>query len=217
MKMIFVFSKTGSLKFIGHLDLMRAMQRALRRSGLPVRYSQGFNPHILLSFAAPLGLGIEGMREVMELPLQTEVPPEHFVSELNKNLPPLLRGLSARLVEDSHPALMASLRTARYRILPHEHAEELIAALPGFLQQESIHATRKGKKGMVDFDLKPLIFEISRSGGGFEALLALAESGTCKPDLLMQRLAAYAGLEQPPADVTRLALFAGDFVPLEEA
>ena len=66
MKMIVVFEKTPRLRMIGHLDLMRAMQRALRRSDLPLRYSQGFNPHILLSFAAPLSLGMAGKREVME-------------------------------------------------------------------------------------------------------------------------------------------------------
>ena len=54
MKMIVVFEKKERLRLIGHLDLMRAMQRALRRSDLPLRYSQGFNPHILLNFAAPL-------------------------------------------------------------------------------------------------------------------------------------------------------------------
>ena len=68
MKMIVVFSIRDRLKYIGHLDLMRAMQRALRRSGLPVRYSQGFNPHLQISFAAPLSVGMEGLREVMEVP-----------------------------------------------------------------------------------------------------------------------------------------------------
>ena len=57
MKMLVVFEKTPRLRHIGHLDLMRAIQRSLRRSGLPIRYSQGFNPHMLMSFAAPLALG----------------------------------------------------------------------------------------------------------------------------------------------------------------
>ena len=75
MKMLAVFEKGPRLRLIGHLDLMRAMQRALRRSGLPIRYSQGFNPHILLTFAAPLNLGAVGMREVMEVPVEGEVAP----------------------------------------------------------------------------------------------------------------------------------------------
>ena len=64
--MMVVFEKGETLRYIGHLDLMRAMQRALRRSGLPIRYSNGFNPHIRLSFAAPLSVGVVGLRELME-------------------------------------------------------------------------------------------------------------------------------------------------------
>ena len=60
MRMMVVFEKGETLRYIGHLDLMRAMQRALRRSGLPIRYSNGFNPHIRLSFAAPLSVGVVG-------------------------------------------------------------------------------------------------------------------------------------------------------------
>ena len=76
MKMIVVFSIRDRLKYIGHLDLMRAMQRALRRSGLPVRYSQGFNPHLQISFAAPLSVGMEGLREVMEVPYDGDIKPD---------------------------------------------------------------------------------------------------------------------------------------------
>lgn len=91
MKMIVVFSLKDRLKYIGHLDLMRAMQRALRRGGLPVRYSQGFNPHILLSFAAPLSVGMEGLREVMEVPYEGNITPNEFIHKLNAALPPLIR------------------------------------------------------------------------------------------------------------------------------
>ena len=64
MKMWLTMEKGARIRFTGHLDLMRTMQRALRRSGLPVRYSQGFNPHMLLNAAAPLSLGMPGLREL---------------------------------------------------------------------------------------------------------------------------------------------------------
>ena len=67
--MIVVFEKGFALRHIGHLDLMRTIQRALRRTTLPIRYSNGFNPHIQLSFAAPLSVGVVGMREVMDVPM----------------------------------------------------------------------------------------------------------------------------------------------------
>ena len=107
MKMIVVFEKGARLRHIGHLDLMRAMQRALRRSDLPLRYSQGFNPHILLNFAAPLSVGMPGKREIMEVPLEREVSAEEFLQKLTAALPPDLPCLSARPVDDRHPAPMA--------------------------------------------------------------------------------------------------------------
>ena len=80
MKMLVVFEKFPRIRHIGHLDLMRAMQRALRRSDLPVKFSQGFNPHMLLTFAAPLSVGMAGNREIMEVPLAAAVTEEAFLT-----------------------------------------------------------------------------------------------------------------------------------------
>lgn len=216
VKMLVVFSKTGALKYIGHLDLMRAMQRALRRSGLPVKYSQGYNPHIVLGFAAPLSVGFEGLREVMEVPLAGDVEPDAFLEAISAALPPLLRCVSARVVPDTHPAPMASLAAAAYVITPLADAQALQNALAGFLAQQTIPAQRRSKKGMVSIDLRPLIYNMLPRGTGFEAVLALAESGTCKPDLLIQSFAAFAGIEAPPCDVVRKSLLSAKFIPLED-
>ena len=218
MKMIIVFSLRDRLKYIGHLDLMRAMQRALRRGGLPVRYSQGFNPHILLSFAAPLSVGTEGLREVMEVPYEGRISPNEFIEKLNAALPPLIRCISARSVDDSHPAPMAMLEAAGFEIRPLEEEEAFFAALPGLLAQEKIMALRKSKKGMVETDLRPLIYNAFVKDGAVKALLALSTTGTCKPDLFIKALSDKAGYEEPPAcRVTREALYTAYFVPLEEA
>ena len=85
MKMLVVFQKTAWLRHVGHLDLMRAMQRALRRSGVPIAFSKGFNPHLLLTFAAPLSVGMAGEREVMEVPLSGEISEEEFNSYFAEN------------------------------------------------------------------------------------------------------------------------------------
>lgn len=218
MKMLCVFSINDRLKFIGHLDLMRAMQRALRRSGLPLRYSQGFNPHILLSFAAPLSVGMEGAREIMEVPLEGNVDPEAFIAQLNEALPPLIRCHSARVVDDSHPAPMSQLGAALFEITPTEQAELLGQALGELLKQDSIPAMRKSKKGMVQTDLRPLIFNAFEKDGSIKALLALSTTGTCKPDLFIKALCDKAGLDtQVPCRVRREALYTPQFVPLENA
>lgn len=95
MRMMVVFEKGETLRYIGHLDLMRAMQRALRRSELPVSYSKGFNPHILLTFASALSTGAWGKREIMDVTLERDISPETFMEAMNAALPEDLRVLSA--------------------------------------------------------------------------------------------------------------------------
>ena len=112
MRMLAVFCKGERLRHIGHLDLMRAMQRALRRSELPVSYSKGFNPHILLTFASALSTGAWGKREIMDVTLERDISPETFMEAMNAALPEDLRVLSARAINDRHPALMAMVTAA---------------------------------------------------------------------------------------------------------
>ena len=195
---------------------MRAMQRALRRSGLPVRFSQGYNPHILLSFAAPLSVGSEGLREIMEVPLSADCEGESFVSRMNEALPPLIRCLSARGVDDHYPAPMSRLAWVRYAITPLEGAEALAAALPRFLGQERFIIPRKTKRGMVDTDVRQMLASLTAEGGTIFATIRQDQGGTCKPQLLVSALAAFAGVPEPQCRVTRLALLAEGMVPLED-
>lgn len=217
MKMLVVFEKFPRIRHIGHLDLMRAMQRALRRSSLPVKFSQGFNPHLLLTFAAPLSVGMAGKREIMEVPLAADVAEEDFLQKLNAALPPELPCLSARIVDDKHPASMASLYAAKYEILIDNNGAAICNAIPAFLAQESIMALRKTKSGEKMVDIRPMIFDIEVQGDNkLCCTLALSEAATCKPDLLMEALCSHAGLEsRPRTTITRLQMFGKDLVPLE--
>ena len=112
MKAWITFEKKPRLRHIGHLDLMRAMQRALRKSDLPICFSKGFNPHLQLTFAAPLSVGMYGLHEVMEVPLEGDVTAEEVMDKLSRALPPELPCVSVRMVDDKHPAPMALLRAA---------------------------------------------------------------------------------------------------------
>ena len=81
------YSKTGRLKYISHLDVNRLMQRALKRSGLPVWYTEGFNPHIYITFALPLALGLESFYEVMDFRLTAELSEKEIIRRLHTALP----------------------------------------------------------------------------------------------------------------------------------
>lgn len=217
MKMLVVFQKTAWLRHVGHLDLMRAMQRALRRSGVPIAFSKGFNPHLLLTFAAPLSVGMAGEREVMEVPLSAEMSEEEFKQRLRAALPPELPCVAVRAVDDRHPAPMAQLLAASYLIEIKENADALLAAIPRLMEKDSVMALRKTKSGEKLTDIRPMIYELrALNNSSFACTLALCEAATCKPELLLDALSQEAGLaERPRAMCTRTQLLGKDFTPLE--
>ena len=217
MKMLVIFEKTDRVRHVGHLDLMRARQRALRRSGVPIAFSKGFNPHLLLNFAAPLPVGTSGRREIMEVPLSEEISETEFKEKLRAALPPELPCVAVRAVDDRHPAPMALLFAASYQITIPEGAAPLLAAVPSFMAKDSIMALRKTKSGEKLTDIRPMIYDLQVTGDHqLSCTLALCEAATCKPELLLDALSAEAGLEaRPRALCVRTQLLGRDFTPLE--
>ena len=220
-----IFEKSERLRHIGHLDLMRATQRALRRSGLPIGYSKGFTPHVQVAFASALATGAWGSRELMDVQLAegAAVTPEEFVSAMNLALPPEMQISEAKILPDRTPGLMSLVQAAEYDLtLPEgEEKQTMRAALPGFLAQESIAPQRKTKSGMKEVDIRPFIHLLEENENGLHALLRLTEGESCKPDMLLTALAAFCGLETVPVcRVRRLGLYGrneqGELKPLEE-
>ena len=216
-----VFEKSARLRHIGHLDIQRAVQRALRRSGLPIAYSKGFNPHVLVTFASALSTGSAGLNEIMDVTMEEEITADLFLEKMNRAMPRDMQLKSAVCIDQKHPALMAMLNAAEYdiEILDGDKAEQMNAALPGYLAQEEIITPRKTKSGVKDVDAKPLMYGVKGDNSHLYATLALTERESCKPDMLINSLCAYAGCELPRVMITRTRLLAlnenGERVPLE--
>ena len=100
MKVRIKFSKEGPIKFVGHLDTMRYFQKAIRRANLPVAFSGGYSPHMIMSFAAPLGVGTESLGEYFDLELTETVPTDEITRRLEATMVEGVRVISARQVED---------------------------------------------------------------------------------------------------------------------
>ena len=222
MRMLGVFEKNQRIRHIGHLDIQRAVQRGLRRSGLPVAYSNGFNPHILITFASALSTGACGKREIMDVTMAEEVSPEEFLEKMNHAMPPEMRLSEARALDQKHPALMASLRAAKYDLLIRdaEQAEQLAAAIPAMMARETVTAMRKTKTALKECDIKPLIYDLKAEGQHILATLTLTEREACKPGMLLEALSREAGIEgEIRMLITRTALLGMDeaenLVPLE--
>ena len=222
MRMLAVFEKGERIRHIGHLDIQRSVQRGLRRSGLPVAYSNGFNPHILITFASALSTGACGKREIMDVTMAEEVSPEEFLEKMNHAMPPEMRLSEARALDQKHPALMASLRAAKYDLLIRdaEQAEQLAAAIPAMMARETVTAMRKTKTALKECDIKPLIYDLKAEGQHILATLTLTEREACKPGMLIEALSREAGIEgEIRMLITRTALLGMDeaeyLVPLE--
>lgn len=223
MRILAVFEKGERIRHIGHLDIQRSVQRGLRRSGLPVAYSNGFSPHILVTFASALSTGACGTREIMDVTLTEEVPAAEFLERMNKAMPPEMQLSEVRIVDQKHPALMACLRAAKYDLLIRdpEQAKKLTAAINIMMSKESIQAIRKTKTSMKECNIKPLILSLSSEGQHIFATLTLTEREACKPGMLMEALSGEAGIDAGIRMlVTRTALLgeddAGNLVPLEK-
>ena len=222
MRMLAVFEKGERIRHIGHLDIQRSVQRGLRRSGLPVAYSNGFNPHILITFASALSTGACGKREIMDVTMAEEVSPEEFLEKMNNAMPPEMRLSEAKVLDQKHPALMASLRAAKYDLLIRdmEQAQKLVAAIPSMMARETVTAMRKTKTALKECDIKPLIYELKGEGQHILATLTLTEREACKPGMLIEALSREAGIgEEVRVLITRTALLGLDeqenLVPLE--
>ena len=225
MRMLLEFRKGDTIRYLGLLDLQRTMQRALRRSGLPIAYSNGFNPHIVMAFASALSSGIPGDAELLDVTLAAETDEETCLAAMRRALPPDLAPVRVRLVDDHFPKPGRLLKRAGYRFTMKDAAgDALLGAIEGFLSQGSIMALRKSKTQEVMVDIRPMIHFLAGvqtpEERRIEAVVSFTEEATLKPDLLMGSLAGYAGIEVPPYRVRRTGLYTvehGRQVPVIEA
>ncbi|MCM1329259.1 MAG: TIGR03936 family radical SAM-associated protein [Ruminococcus sp.] len=150
------FEKSGRAVFISHLDLLRTMQRAVKRSGLPVWYTQGFNPRIYLNFPLALSLGVVGKREFMDFAVVEEIDFEKAREVLDKAMPEGLSILSVGKPVHANKEIAFAEYTVKFT--GGATGEEMSAALEKMMSMENIEVEKHSKsKGTVKIDIKPHI------------------------------------------------------------
>ena len=202
-----MFSKTGRAKYVSHLDLVRAMTRAVRRADIPLWYTEGFNRHPYLTFASPLSLGYEGLRETMDIRMADDFPYDELAARLNAVLPEGLAVISAADVV----AKAGDLAAAEYRLTIH---------LPASVIQEALAANelpvekRTKKKTMKTIDILPYFKNaVVEAVGENETVVTIAlPSGgneNVNPGLFITALKGVVGADVD-AEVLRLRLLLAD-------
>ncbi len=208
-RMRVTFATDDTVKYVGHLDMHRAWERAIRRAQLPLAYTQGFNPQARLQFAAAMPVGFTGRAELADVYLNAALDPAEFIARLAAALPPGIRPLAAEPVSRETPSLQSQVAGARYRVEveSEEDAEDFQAKLDAFLARPDAWRERRRGKEVSRYDLRPLIQALTYTGRtahghAFEVTMRAAPGATGRPDELLAEL----GHETAPRRIERLEL-----------
>lgn len=217
------FTKTGALRFMGQLDILRYFQKANRRAGIDAKYSAGYNPHQIMSFSAPLGLGSTSEGEYMDIEVNTTGSSAEMVRRLNGAMAEGIQVLSWRRLPDQSKSAMAVTAAADYLLYfregyEPEDQEAWIQSFREFYEQPVIRVIKQTKKKTEEVDIRPMIHKleisienlafnpnlVNLSEGEQIALrmeLAAGSADNLKPDLVMEAFCQFLGQEYLPLAV----------------
>ena len=188
MKARIKFRKYGVLRFIGHLDVMRFFQKLMRRADIPIAFTGGYSPHMIMSFASPLGIGLTSDGEYLDIELTAPVDSREAVKRMNEECVEGIEIISIRQISDEKKMTgMTILAAADYLISVKK------GALPGnwknafadFMAQKEIRVVKQTKRSEREVDIRPLIFRWEIQGENIWLQLAAGSRNNLKPDLVM--------------------------------
>lgn len=222
MKVRIKFAKRGSMKFVGHLDIMRYFQKAIRRANIDVAYSEGFSPHQLLSFANPLGVGLESEGELFDMTLASQQDVTWIKDALNAQMNPEMEIIDVWALPEDAKKSMSLVCAADYRIIfrnGYEPGEKLSTKLSTFLEQDEILVMKKTKSSEKEVDIKPMIFTMYlEEDNSIYLKVAAGSVENLKPSTVMEAFCNYIGQPYTPFTCmfTRLNLYLSDDTVQEE-
>ncbi len=206
------FSKTGNAKFISHLDTMRVFQRAFQRAGLPLRYTEGFNPHPYVSVLLPLSTSFEGLDELVDFDLSVDFLPDGALGLVNGALP---SGFCAHEIYEA-AAKPGEIAFVSYKILlfPGENvAPDAIERVNALFERDSVTVTKRTKNGESDINIIDYIHEIralSENGGIRMDTTLCAGNKSLNPEYVVKAVERELCLKSPPdALYTRTSILNG--------
>lgn len=196
MKIRIKFSKQGNMKFIGHLDIMRYFQKVMRRADVNIRYSEGFSPHQIMSFAAPLGVGLTGSGEYLDIEVLSTDSSAETVKRMNETMVEGMKVLSYKRLPDDAVNAMSLVAACDYTIrLRDGYAKKLgtteqdfMSGLVDFIENGNLQIVKKTKKGEKEMDLRPYIFEhaVTADKTGIFLKLSSGSAANIKPELVLE-------------------------------
>jgi radical SAM-linked protein len=232
MKIRIKFRRFGAVKFLGHLDMMRYFQKAVRRAGIDICYSEGFSPHQIMSFAAPLGVGITSDGEYFDIEVNSTMSSEQAIKAFNDTMVEGIEVTGYVRLPDNAKTAMAIVAAADYRLTfksgyesPYNVSEWQSAIKELFYDQPEFLIRKKTKKSEREVDLKPLVYALEVSADedqnpSFFLKLSAGSTDNIKPELVLASLYEKLGIpfEEQAIQIHRLEVYArdeaGELVPL---
>lgn len=197
-----LFKKTGRAIYISHLDLMRTMTRLLRRAKLPVWYTEGFNPHLFLTFALPLSLGINGLYEPLDIKLTDDIMTyEEIYRQISKSVPEGIEIIEVFEPEMKH----TEIAFAEFSIYTDDQRWE------DFLKSDTIIISKKTKKGNTkEIDLKGSIKEFKIKDKKIDIILPAGCKENINPTLLVDAFSSNFKSDLSYTEIFRNCLYTSD-------
>ena len=211
------FSKNGYIKYTSHLDLLRMFKRAFKKTGLTLKYSQGYNPHPKMGFAQPLSLGYSSCCELIEFETQLPHTTAEIIEKMRAEMPEGITLLSCFELDERIKSLAAEAEAAEYKIwIPTDMTEEALQeALITYMKQDEITALKRQKKTkrLEPVNIRPMIRHLTIAKVGefaiIKALLDCGSKSNCSPELVISSFCKHCGIDTPRYDieVERINLF----------
>lgn len=195
------FEKQGKMKFVGHLDLLKLFQRAIRRAKLPVYYSQGFNPHQETIFAMPLTLGMTTENDIIDIKLTEHIGIDVIMDDINIELPAGFKILEVRELKDIEKNCAKELIAADYSICAKIDILNLARAIHMINTYEECLIVKKSKKTTKLVDIKDAIHEIRLTENGVFLKIATGSKRHIKPELVYEYICGVLGEVYKPVEI----------------
>jgi len=217
MKVRIKFSKTGSLKYIGHLDVMRYFQKLMRRANIPIAYSEGFSPHQIMSFAMPLGIGDESIAEYVDIELTEHISSKEAIEKLNNASVEEIRIISMKEIPEGKAYnAMSSITAAAYEVRLRNDINIPFDVFEGFSElckKSEIIVTKQSKKSETTLDIKPFIYEYSVKEDYIYMLVSCGSVMNIKPELVIKAVFDNNNTDFDEYFITqkRVEMYTGDY------
>ena len=179
------FTKTGKMRFLSHHDLMRLFERALRRTGLPLRMTEGYNPHPVIAFPTALGLGIESVDEILEFELSSWSAPRQIEKLLGEQLP---EGVAVASAEAFDRKQRSFVNYVEYEASIPAQGEGLRDRIAAFLALKECPVERASDKGSKTVEIRQYVMALDLEEDRLYLRIRVTDQGTAKPEEVLRSI-----------------------------